>query len=194
MNSRSRSATRDRAARATGSPRMACPVRWLALIGFGRGAGLFEPDEDGFRAFIFPVTDRLAVHFKDASGAIVPRDAGGVSTALIDLAAWRPSMPADVLLRRGVVAALGEYAINPVLAGDEPLRLWESPLAWASAEFAGSVVLDWGAVAPRLLEWREIVCDTLDLGERLEAELGKARRRYRAPPMPKIAVSAEAFE
>lgn len=166
-----------------------CPLLGVDQIRqCGRG---YDRDRGGFSAFILPVLDRAVVQFADDDGVIMPCDLGGKPPALLDIAAWRPSMPRDVLLRRGAVDALGEWALEPAMAEDEPLHLWSTPLAWARAQFEGAVVIDWKAAAPRLLYWHEIVCDTADLAARLDNEIRKVRRRL-LPPMPKIEIPVEA--
>jgi hypothetical protein len=143
---------------------------------------LYEPDPDGRVHAIFPVFGRAHVCRR---GHGVPRDLAGAAVPLVDLCAWRPEDPAAILLRRGAVAALGEERLEPFLVGDEPLRLFADPCAWARAGFDGCVILDWAACGPRLLLQREIVCDTTALGEQVNQHLSALRRRL-VPPMPRI--------
>lgn len=165
-----------------------CPLVGSALV---RADGnLYQPDEAGAEAYIFSVLARTHVC---AGGHLTadptPRDLAGAAVPLVDLAAWRPSKPRSVLLRRGSVSALG-WDLD---TGEthEALQLWTLPTSWAAADFRGLVVIDWPRVSPRLLEWREIVADTLELGERLEAELARARRRL-TPRWPRILIGAAA--
>jgi hypothetical protein len=153
-------------------------------------AGFYEPDPAGFRAFIFAVLARSHVCEAHSLAAVTPRDIAGGAVPLLDLAAWRPSDAGVILLRRGVVTGLGEWNLYPSLASDgDVLRLWASPLAWAAANFSGAVVIDWRDAAPSLLAWPTIECETLALGELLDGELRKARRRI-VPRLPKINVLA----
>jgi hypothetical protein len=116
----------------------------------------------------------------------VPRDVLGLAIPIVDLAAWRQGGP--VLLRRGAVAALGEWCVRPFMLEGPPLRLYDTPLQWAAAEFAGAVILDWQALAPDLLAFPEIVCSSVELAETAARELGNARRRS-TPTLPKISVA-----
>lgn len=152
------------------------------------GEALFVPDGEGEAFYAFGA---LAVHHHCLGACVPPRSIDGRSVALLDLAAWRPSEPDRVRLRVGNVIALGEWQLAPFGDDDSPLRLWSTPLAWAASSFDGAVVVDWDAASADLIHRREIVTDTLELGERLRSELLKARRRM-LPPMPKISVTVDA--
>jgi hypothetical protein len=170
-----------------GGSEIACPLHGKGRV---RADGnLFEPHADGEAAVILAVLARSHLCEKHSSIDPVPRDLAGAAVPLLDLAAWRPAVPRSVLLRRGAVPVLG-WDLD---VGDtaEPLRLWASPVSWAAADFKGLVVLDWAAVSARFLEWREIIAETLELGERVESELARARRRL-TPRRPRISVVARA--
>jgi hypothetical protein len=147
------------------------------------GDGLYQPDDSGDSHAIFPV---LAEAHVCTPGHVVPRNVLGLAVPVVDLAAWRQGGP--VLLRRGAVAALGEWCVRPFMLDGPPLRLFETPRQWAAAEFAGAVILDWDALAPDLLCFPEIVCSSVDLAETAAKQLAKARRRS-TPDMPKISVA-----
>lgn len=187
----------DELAYAIVDPPMGRPRRWLSrhvrcpLAGCCRisvDGELFYPDLDGSPAFIFAVLAGPHVCDLHTLASPIPRDLVGAFVPVVDLVAWRPSTPDQTWLRVGAVAALGEWSLEVTDDGDSPLRLWSTPLAWAAADFQGALVIDWRAVSPHLLTRRQIVCDTVELGERLEQELKLARRRI-MPPMPTISVA-----
>ncbi|MBE0529603.1 MAG: hypothetical protein IH626_02175 [Rhodospirillales bacterium] len=158
----------------------AAPVRPLA-------GGLYEPAGEGaesaIRAWIFPTN--LLGTVRHAT----PED-------LIAIA-QRP--PHRWRLRLGAATVLGAHEIErrsfaparawhrDVLDGptEEPLALWQTPLAWLKAGCRGAVVLDWPAAAFDLLGiWTAIVAE--DVGHGLDI-----RRRLRRPvPCPPIRVPA----
>ena len=148
------------------------------------------PNVAGGRAFIFGVLERSHICGEHSLGDPTPRDLSRTAVALIDLAAWRPSEPGTVRLRRGVVAALGAWRLDAP-DFDTPMRLWSTPLAWAAADFDGVVVIDWATAAPQLLGRPELVCETVALAELADKEIAKARRRL-TPHRPKINILAGA--
>jgi hypothetical protein len=160
----------------------------VPLVGSTRvriSGDLYEPEGDE-TAFIFAILGRshVCAGAHDMSDP-TPRDLVGAAVPLADLAAWCPSTPASVLLRRGSVAALGWDHET----GDhtDALSLGSSPVSWAAADFHGIVVIDWPSICARLFEWRDLVVETVELGVRIEAEIYKARRRL-TPRGPRISV------
>ena len=158
----------------------ACPL--IGCCGSRLDAGLWVPDSEAPRSFVFPLLDG---RHRCVPGHAAPTDTLGGAVSLVDLAAWRPSAPSEIHLRRGLVYALGEYNIE--IPDEEPLRLWSTPLAWAAADFRGAVVLDWRAAAGSLLMWRHIACDSLALAERLNEALAAERKRQ-TPRKPEVGV------
>lgn len=160
-----------------------CPLIGAAnIISDGR---TFQPYPDGDRAYIFAVLDRSHV-CTHTHGNIEPLDLVGNAAALVDLAAWDGT---SLTLRHGNIAALGEYGLRPLNDESDPLLLWSTPVAWAAAGH-GAVIIDWPACAYELAMWRSVVCDTVALGERLEAAL-KAYRAAVVPRMPRIRVKEQ---
>jgi hypothetical protein len=118
----------------------------------------------------------------------VPLDLDGRPVSVVDLVAFRPDRPDAVYLRLGNAWALGEWECR--WWGDQagaPLRLHSTPTAWIASYCAGAYVLDWSLAVNEIMPWPEVVCDTLALAEKVEAEVKAARRRL-TPKVPKVLV------
>lgn len=171
--------------------RARCPL--LGCCSVRDEGDYYCPDPEGSPAFIFPVLSGSHICANHTRTAPFPRNLVGAYVPLVDLAAWRPSTSDKIRLRVGAVAALGEWSFSTLGDDELPLQLWSTPIAWAAADFNGAVIIDWRHAAPALLNRREIICDTVQLGERVEAELLRLRDRL-TPKMPDLFVEAPAPE
>jgi len=145
---------------------------------------LWTPREDGAPAFVFAVLD--GPH-QCQPPCLPPRDLAGKAVELIDLAAWRPSAPAEIYLREGNADLLGDWMLPMTRTEDAPLRLFADPVEWLATGCGGIVPIDWKATAAALVGFDDVVCSSVALGERLEHELALARRRA-TPKVPAIGV------
>lgn len=98
-----------------------------------------------------------------------------------DLAVFHVDNPARVWFLQGRCTA--QHA-SEIVEGSGPLLLHSDLLSWTRARGAGAVILDIDRWAPTLIErGRPIHCATLELAERLEQALRRAR-----PKLPKLFV------
>lgn len=135
----------------------------LGVLPVACAGGLFEPAEDGTPAVVQPVT-------------LAGRPGPTAILGLVDLVAWRPERPELWWLLVGSAQWLGPAEPEP-LAEEGPLRLVSTPLAWLGRRNA-VCVLDWSAdTIARLMPHGggQVVCDDVDVGERLQRLLAKAR-------------------
>ena len=160
--------------------------------------GLWEPSDDGERVLVVPVFDGP---ISDLIG--FGEDAG---IELADLLAWKPSDPTRLYRRTGEAALVGIGGINVCLETGAALRALRSleDFVLAGGEIgAGAeaitcgvhgqhrpirpacVVLDLKATAPTLRGIREIIADSLEHGEEIEAAMLAAR-----PALPLITLPA----
>lgn len=135
----------------------------LGVLPVACTGGFWEPAEDGTPAVIQPVT-------------LAGRPGPAAILGLVDLVAWRPAQPDLWWLLVGSAQWLGPAEREP-LSEDGPMRLVSTPLAWLGAQDS-VCVLDWSAdTVARLLPWGdgEVVCDDVEIGERVQRLLGRAR-------------------
>ena len=161
-------------------------------------SGFFEPHLDGERVLVLPVFDGPVadlIEFGDDA-----------EIEISDLVAWRPADPTRLYRRTGEAALVGVGGIDASLEAGAALRVFRSVEAFivaggetgAGAEEVACgvhghhrqirlacVVLDLKAAAPQLRSIREIVADSLEHGEEIEAALLAAR-----PALPTINLPA----
>jgi hypothetical protein len=164
--------------------RALCLPRLVTTVRASRdGPGSWQPDDTGKTWLLVPVLDGPQIT-PYAPGA--PRDACGRTVPLVDLLAWRPDEE-EPLLRRGSVAALGEWCLG--WPSGDPVTLCATPASWFAAGPGAVYVIDWPSVAADLLNTPEIIAETVELGETAERHI-QAERRRQTPVAPKIGVLA----
>ena len=168
---------------------------------FHERAGIWEPHPEGERVLVLPVFDGAARHVIEDG-----EDAGPDTPELFDIVAWRPADPTWLYRRTGEAALVGVGGIDASLETGAALRVFGSVEAFvvaggeigAGAEAISCgvhgqhrpirpacVVLNLKAAAPTLRGIREIVADSLEHGEAIEAALLAAR-----PALPTINLPA----
>ena len=168
---------------------------------FHERAGIWEPHPEGERALVLPVLDGPVCHVIEDG-----EDAGPDTPEMFDLVAWRPTDPTRLYRRTGEAALVGVGGIDASLETGAALRVFGSIEAFVKAGgeiSAGAkaiscgvhgqhrpirpaaVILDLKAAAPTLRGIREIVADSLEHGEAIEAALLAAR-----PALPTINLPA----
>jgi hypothetical protein len=142
-------------------------VQWgLARVEFIEGG--YVPMADGHAlALIVPV-----VEFGDT-----------IDLAAIDLGtAELPSK--RVATRLGIGSALGLDTIDRCRWEGRTLHLAADPLRWLRSPVDAACILDWSVAGFKLAGLGKIVCDTVELGERIEAAFDRPLR------VPLIAVAS----
>ena len=141
-----------------------------AVVGVGRiemAGPYFEFNPDGYTAIILAVT-----WLSEPTTYEDPLDTLG------DLVAWRSADPSKWSLRRCVATILAPEAIERAVHFDQPLCMWESPLAWLQKGMVGSVILD---NRTDLQFWlgnvKRIHCQTKRLAIRIERALNAVPKR-----------------
>lgn len=107
---------------------------------------------------------------------------GGI---LIDIVAWRTTLPQKWLWRTGAAWALNPDAIAKNSWRDEPLAIDATPLDWLKADANGLCILNWSAPEIRqLLRVQSIIAD---------APIARQLREFLAKPLyfPKISKRLE---
>lgn len=165
----------------------------LELVGGGgvcratltASTGTWEPDPDGGeRVLVVPVWDGPACHPELAS--YHPAD-------IIDLVAWRPSDPATLYLRLGIVTVLGVDGLRQARDTASPLRLHRTVEGFVrgggevSGEYPAAVLLVPSLAWLHLRDLPAVIADDIDHGTELERLLLSGR-----PPLPPIRVPAPA--
>lgn len=142
-------------------------VQWgLARVEFFAGGYMPLPDGPAL-ALIVPV-----VHFGDT-----------VDLAAIDLGTAELSSK-RVATRVGIGAALGLDVIERCRWEGLSLSLAADPLRWLRSPVDCACILDWSVAGFKLAGLGKIVCDTVELGERVEAAFARPLR------VPLIAVAS----
>ena len=168
---------------------------------FHERARIWEPHPEGERVLVLPVFDGPVRHVIEDG-----EDAGSDTPEMFDLVAWSPTDPTRLCRRTGEAALVGVGGIDASLETGAALRVFGSIEAFvkaggeigAGAEAVSCgvhgqhrpirpacVVLNLKAAAPTLRGIREIVADSLEHGEAIEAALLAAR-----PALPTINLPA----
>ena len=174
---------------------MAAPIAEQALNMYARAADLWrgcEPiDHTSAAAFVRAGVRPLALlsppgsvrimhgRFDRFGGIMVDPDGAAALVVpaldpdgeMIDLVAWRPTMPHRPASVCNIAFALGEAAIESAIATRRPLNLFRTVPAWLAAESDGAVIIDWLTALPLLRRCRALVADDLRLGRELRSRL-----------------------
>lgn len=156
---------------------------WIGVspIAVHHRGDLYEPVEDGPRAFITPVRG-----FPDGALESSDPDVALRYCDIVDLVAWHPMRPDRWALRRGSVVALG--IVEPQMIQPPPVRVHRSPLAWLQSGGDGLALLTRQPNEMRgvLLQLRGIVAE--DEAHRCEL----VALMSRPFPIPPVTVAASA--
>ena len=142
--------------------------------------GRWEPDPDGTPVVVVPVG--------------LPGIGGVGWCDVIDLVAFRTVRPDTWWLRTGAAVTLCPEAADVAATYDVPVNLHATPLdwlrggagAWESAP-TGDVVLNWHAALSLYLGHApRVICDTVDLGKRLDPAMRGPRQ-----PAPQVSGDME---
>jgi hypothetical protein len=152
---------------------------WIGVTSVQIHGNVFEPSEDGPKAFISPVRGLGTGEIQWPSPAEVLRFGD-----IVDLLAWNPASPGRWALRRGSATALG--IVQPQILDPAPVRVHGSPLGWFQSGGDGLALLSHQSVDVRnvLMQLRGIVADDQTHRRALIAILS------RPLPVPPISIAS----
>lgn len=136
--------------------------------------GTWEPDPNGVGVIVVPEIPVLSL--------------GGVSFEHGDLIACDPRFPDRMYCRYGDYCPV----INPDRKSyctlfDEPLHIFSNPIRYLAGYQLGCVIVRWEDVSTFDLFGRKIICDTLEIAERID-------RMFRVRQAPEIHIQKDEIQ